>query len=160
MIFFGCWFYREKKVKGEKGRTRNFKKQFKNKKDYFTHSFQKKKTNKQENRKRKKNGRKRKSRRCLHQFVGWITTFFQIHHNRQAKNAKTGDQFSRHRNIRQNKKNKCKTCPTKKNRQQGFFGEKRKTEKESLTEVYKDSKNCEERLQTEKNEETIQEQEK
>ena len=28
----------------------------------------------------------------------------------------------------------------KKNRQQGFFGEKRKTEKESLTEVYKDSK--------------------
>ena len=34
----------------------------------------------------------------------------------------------------------------KKNRQQGFFGEKRKTEKESLTEVYKDSKNCEERL--------------
>ena len=48
----------------------------------------------------------------------------------------------------------------KKNRQQGFFGEKRKTEKESLTEVYKDSKNCEERLQTEKNEETIQEQEK
>ena len=31
-----------------------------------------------------------------------------------------------------------------------FFGEKRKTEKESLTEVYKDSKNCEERLQIEK----------
>ena len=34
-----------------------------------------------------------------------------------------------------------------KNRQQVFFCEKRKTEKESLTEVYKDSKNCEERLQ-------------
>ena len=31
-----------------------------------------------------------------------------------------------------------------KNRQ-GFFGEKRKTEKESLTEGDKDSKNCEER---------------
>ena len=68
---------------------------------------------------------------------------FQIHHNRQAKNAKTGDLFSRNRKIRQNKKNKCKTCQKK--RQQGFFGEKRKTEKESLTKVYKDSKNCEER---------------
>ena len=39
------------------------------KKDYFTHSFQKKK-NKQENRKRNQNGRQRKSRRCLLQFVG------------------------------------------------------------------------------------------
>ena len=29
----------------------------------------------------------------------------------------------------------------KKNRQQGFFGEKRKSEQESLTKVYKDSKN-------------------
>ena len=39
----------------------------------------------------------------------------------------------------------------KKNRQQGFFlGRKEKQKKESLTEVYKDSKNCEERLQMEK----------
>ena len=29
----------------------------------------------------------------------------------------------------------------KKNRQQGFFGEKRKSEKECLTKVYNDSKN-------------------
>ena len=38
----------------------------------------------------------------------------------------------------------------KKNRQQGFFCENRKTEKETLTEVYKDSKNCEERTWIEK----------
>ena len=52
--------------------------------------------------------------------------------------------FSRHRNIIQNKKIFVKHVQQKK-RQQGFFSEKRKTEKESLTEVYKDSKKCEER---------------
>ena len=89
--FFWSWFFREKKVKGEKGWTRNFKKRFKIKKVYFTHSFQKKK--KQENRKRKKHGRKGKSRRCLLQFVGWKTTFFQIHHNKQAKMRKLEKTF-------------------------------------------------------------------
>ena len=52
------------------------------------------------------------------------------------------DHFSRHRKTRQNKKNKCKTCPTiQGTRQNRVFGDK--TEKESLTESYKDSKNCE-----------------
>ena len=90
---------------------------------------------------------KNKQTREQKKIVGRKTTFFQIHHNKQAKNAKTGDLFSRNRKIRQNKKNKCKTCPKKKKTDNKvFFGEKRKTEKESLTKVYKDSKNCEERI--------------
>ena len=74
------------------------------KKDYFTHSFQKKKkTNKQEIRKRKKNGRKRKSRRCLHQFVGRKTIFVQRHHNKQAKMRKLEKTFFK----TQKNKTKC-----------------------------------------------------
>ena len=51
--------------------------------------------------------------------------------------------FSRHRKTRQNKKNKCKTCPTNKGNRQNLVFFCDTTEKESLTEVYKDSKNCE-----------------
>ena len=95
------------------------------KKDYYTHSFQKQQTNKRK--KKKENGRKRKSRRCLHQFLlDEKQHFFRY------------IPFSRNRKIRQNKKNKCKTCPTKKDNKV-FFVENRKKSKESLTKVYKDS---------------------
>ena len=67
MIFWELIFF-VRIVKGEKGRTRNFKKQFKTKKVYFAHFFFTQK--KQENRIRKKHDRKRKSRRCPPQFVG------------------------------------------------------------------------------------------
>ena len=103
----------------------------------------------EENRKRNKHGRKRKSRRCLLQFVGWKTTFFQRHHNKQAKMRKLEKTFFKTQKHNTKQENICKTCPTHKgNRQNRVFGDI--TEKESWTEVYKDSKNCEERLQTEK----------
>ena len=91
-FFLGAVFFLfvTKKCREKKDEQGISKKQFKNKKDYLFHTLFSK-TNKQENTKSKKNGRKRKSRRCLHQCFGWKTTFFQIHHNRQAKNAKTGE---------------------------------------------------------------------
>ena len=87
------------------------KKQFKNKKVYFTHSFQKQ-TNKRTEKKRKMAERE-KAEDVFTNLLDEKQHFFQIHHNRQAKNAKTGDHFSRNRKIRQNKKNKCKTCQKK-----------------------------------------------
>ena len=55
----------------------------------------------------------------------------------------------------------CKTCPTNKgNRQNRVFGRRKRTEKESLTEVCKDSKICEEKVIHGENEETSKTNEK
>ena len=144
MIFFGADFF-VRKVKGEKGRTRNFKKQFKMKKDYVTHSFQKKKKKKKRTEKETNMTEREKAEDVFSNLLDEKQHVFRYITTGKQKNAKTEEtNFSRHRKTRQNKKNKCKTCPTNKgNRQNRVFGDK--TEKESLTEVYKDSKNCEER---------------
>ena len=84
------------------------------KKDYITHSFQKKKKREQ---KKKEKWQKEKKLKMF-----WLKNNIFSDTSQQAskKCENWRNHFSRHRNIRQNKKNKCKTCPTKK-RQQGFF---------------------------------------
>ena len=71
-------------------------------------------------------------------FFRYITTGMQ-------KNAKTGETiFQDTENKTKQEKNVKQLQQTKETDKIVFFGDK--TEKESLTEVYKDSKNCEERL--------------
>ena len=79
-------------------------------------------------------GRKRKRKK---------NNIFQMHHNTKVKNAKTGATiFKTQKKQNKTRKNKCKTCPTNKGSiENRIMGEEKK--KESLTEVYKDSKNCE-----------------
>ena len=77
------------------------------------------------------------------------TTFFQIHQNRKVINVKlnvekkikktkrrvktkTRHHFSRHRKTIQSRKNKCKTCPTRKETNKiVFFGKRRKQRKKA-----------------------------
>ena len=75
------------KVKGEKGRTRNFKKQFKNWKGLF-HTLFKKQTRAQ---KKKEKWQKEKKQKMSSPICWRKNNIFQIHHNRQAKNTKTGE---------------------------------------------------------------------
>ena len=78
----------------------------------MSHSFVEKK--KQENRKRKQHGRKRKSRRCLSQNFGDEKQHFFRYITTGKQKMRKLNHFSRHSKTIQNKKNKCKTCPTKK----------------------------------------------
>ena len=111
MMNFGVrgWFFRDKKLKGEKGWTRNFKKQVENKKDYFTRFCQKKKQEKRKKSEKWQIEKKQKMsfpRLKKQHFFRYITTGKQ-----KCENWR--NHFSRHRKTRQNKKSKCKTCPTK-----------------------------------------------
>ena len=75
---------------------------------------------------------------------------FQIHHNRKVKNAKTGETIFQD-TEKQDKTRKIHLKHVQQIKETDkivFLGEK--TEKESLTEVYKDSEKCEERLSIEK----------
>ena len=113
----GADFFRDKNVKGEKGRTRNYKKQFKIEKDYFTHSCQKK-TREQ---KKKETWQKEKKQKMSSTNCWMKNDIFSDTSNRQAKKRKLEKPFFKTQKTRQNKKNKCKTCPTKKETDNKFF---------------------------------------
>ena len=103
MNFFGVLIFFVRKVKGEKGRTRNFKNKFKNKKDCFTHFFQKKKkpTNKRTEKERKMAEREKADVVFLN-LLDEKQHFSDTSQQESKKNAKIGE------TIFQDRKNETK----------------------------------------------------
>ena len=78
--------------------------------------------------------------------ICWMKNIFQIHHNKQAKNAKTGETiFQDTENNTKTRKINVKHVQQTKGPDKIVFFVGDKIETESFTEVYKDSINCEER---------------
>ena len=135
------WFFR-KKSEGRKKDEQEIskkKKQFETKKVYFTHVPPKKEQKKKETWQKEK-----KQKMSSPIFVDEKQHFFRYITTGKQKCENWRNHFSRQRNQDKTRKNVKHVQQTKQTDKIVFFGDK--TEKESLTEVYKDSKNCEERL--------------
>ena len=72
--------------------------------------------------------------------------FFSDTSQQASKKCENWRPFFKTQKNKTKQENKCKTCPTNIGNRQNLVFFFDTTEKESLTEVYKDSKNCEERV--------------
>ena len=150
--FFG-WILLWEKCEERKRINKEFQKVFKNKRISHTHFFKKKK--KRENRKRKKEKlQKEKNRRCLLRFVGkdnifsdtskqernkWETECLKEEkENNKGELRQKRETISQNRKTRQSRKNRCETCPTRKETNKIVFLVKRRKQEKKVKETIQD----------------------